>query len=349
MTACRVAILGAGLVGRLLAWRLARRGVAVEVYEAGPLDAPRSAAHTAAAMIAPYSEVVVSDRSIFDAGQTALEVWPRWLAELREDGGPQVAYTACGTLALAHPRDGAELDQFQRELQRHLGADNAAVALDGPGVAACEPQLGQRFGRALWLPGEAHLDNRGLLAGLLATATAQGATIHPASPRSPTDLASAQGLHWVVDCRGMGAGAELATLRGVRGEVMWVETREVQLTHALRLMHPRYQLYMVPKPNHRYIIGATEIESEDRSPISLRSLLELGSALYSIHPAFAEARVLELDTNLRPSLPDNLPQLNRQPRLANGAEVLSINGLYRHGYLLAPDLITRAEAQILDT
>ena len=64
-------------------------------------------------------------------------------------------------------------------------------------------------------------------------------------------------------------------------------------------MHPRYKLYIVPKPHGRFIIGATELESEDRSPMSLQSLLELGSALYTLNPAFAEARILELDANLR--------------------------------------------------
>ena len=72
-------------------------------------------------------------------------------------------------------------------------------------------------------------------------------------------------------------------------------------------MHPRYPLYVVPRPGQRFVVGATELESEDRGPATLRSVLELGSALYSLHPALAEARVLHTATALRPALNDHLP------------------------------------------
>jgi len=105
-------------------------------------------------------------------------------------------------------------------------------------------------------------------------------------------------------------------------------------------MHPRYKLYAVPKPNHQFIIGATEIESEDTSPISLQSTLELSSALYTLHPAFAQARVIETDTNLRPAYPNNQPQITQTDQL------MSINGLYRHGFLLAPALVAESIQQL---
>jgi glycine oxidase len=127
----------------------------------------------------------------------------------------------------------------------------------------------------------------------------------------------------------------------VRGEVLWVHTREVQLQRPVRFMHPRYKLYVVPKPGQHFIIGATEIESEDRSPISLRSNLELSSALYALNPAFAEARITTTDVNLRPALMDNLPRIERQPGLVRA------NGLYRHGYLLAPAVVEALTAEVL--
>src|SRR5690606_12967711 len=107
----------------------------------------------------------------------------------------------------------------------------------------------------------------------------------------------------IIDCRGMGSKQSDSRVRGVRGEVMWIHSPEFHLQHALRLMHPRYKLYVVPKPGQRFIIGATEIESEDRSAISLQSTLELASALYTINPVLAESRVIETDSNLRPALP----------------------------------------------
>jgi glycine oxidase len=82
------------------------------------------------------------------------------------------------------------------------------------------------------------------------------------------------------------------------------------------------------------VIGATEIESDDLSPVSVRSALELLSAAYTVHPGFGEARVVEMNAQARPTLRDNLPRLRWL-----GPRRLQINGLYRHGFLIAPALL----------
>jgi glycine oxidase len=129
----------------------------------------------------------------------------------------------------------------------------------------------------------------------------------------------------------------------VRGEVFWLHAPGVQLNRALRLMHPRHSVYIVPRPGDLVVVGASEIESEDRSPVSLRSTLELLSAAHSVIPALAEARVVHSESNLRPTLPDNLPLLSRE------AGITRINGLYRHGWLIAPAIVEEALAQELLT
>ena len=101
----------------------------------------------------------------------------------------------------------------------------------------------------------------------------------------------------------------------------------------VRLMHPRYQLYVAPRPNGEFVVGATELESEDAGPVTVRSVLELASALYSLHPAFGEARILRMSAALRPAFDDHLPKVEQQ------GGVWHINGLYRHGYLCAPALV----------
>jgi glycine oxidase len=90
------------------------------------------------------------------------------------------------------------------------------------------------------------------------------------------------------------------------------------------------------------MIGATMIESDGAQRISARSLLELLSAAYALHPAFGEAEILETGVGLRPAFPDNLPRL----RHVGGA--LHVNGLYRHGFLLAPALARRAALALLE-
>src|SRR5688572_15103815 len=119
-----IAVAGGGLLGRLLAWRLLRLGYGVHLLEKGSLEQSPSAAQTAAAMISPMSEVVVSERAIYDLGIQALALWPQWLEELRLEAQSQVHYAAPGSLVVAHPADMAELEQFYRDLDFHLGADN---------------------------------------------------------------------------------------------------------------------------------------------------------------------------------------------------------------------------------
>jgi len=110
----------------------------------------------------------------------------------------------------------------------------------------------------------------------------------------------------------------------------------VNLQRPIRLLHPRHRVYLVPRDEGRIVVGASEIESEDRSPISLRSTVELLAAAHSVIPELAEARIIHSETNLRPALPDNLPLMVAIKGLTR------INGLFRHGWLIAPALVEQA-------
>ena len=141
-----------------------------------------------------------------------------------------------------------------------------------------------------------------------------------------------------IDCRGK--DADDSDLRGVRGEAIRVFAPEVRLIRSVRLMHPKYQLYVSPRPDNVYVIGATQIESSATTPMTVRSALELLSAAYTLHAGFAEAEILELNVGVRPAYPDNVPRVQWR----NG--VLQINGLYRHGYLVAPAVIQAAMDEV---
>jgi glycine oxidase len=99
----------------------------------------------------------------------------------------------------------------------------------------------------------------------------------------------------------------------------------------VRLIHPRWPLYVIPREGNLFMLGATSIEAEDTG-VSVRSALELLGAAYAVHPAFAEARVVEFGSGLRPAFPDNLPRIKIDERR------IAVNGLYRHGFLVAPAL-----------
>jgi glycine oxidase len=159
---------------------------------------------------------------------------------------------------------------------------------------------------------------------LLEQAQAAGADVRLGEGEFPADA------DIVVDCRGLAARSDLPNLRGVRGERIVVKSREVNLSRPVRLLHPRFPLYVVPWGNGVHMIGATVIESEESGPITLRSALDLLSAAYALDPAFAEAEIVLQGAGARPALPDNRPRI-----IVNGRYIY-VNGLYRHGFLLAP-------------
>jgi glycine oxidase len=135
-------------------------------------------------------------------------------------------------------------------------------------------------------------------------------------------------------------------LRGVRGEVIRLYAPEVKLRRPTRLIHPRYPIYIAPKENDVYVVGATEIESDDLSEMSVRSAMELLSAVYTVHSGFAEARILEMATQCRPTLKNNLPEI-RMAKDKGLADLILINGLYRHGFMIAPAVLDCA-LQVLE-
>jgi len=336
-----VAIAGAGLAGRLTAWRLARAGWQVSLFDAAARDDTRSASAVAAAMLSPLAELAVCDMAVFDMAQRAMTLWPGWLAELRADSDRSVFHRRDGALVVAHAADGGSLAHFEQVLRVKLPAAHQAnlQAVDGAGVARLEPSLAGRFERGLYLEGEGQIANDELLLALATALDRRGVRWHEGDRVQSLrdgELRSAQGIcraDVLIDTRGVGARADWRGLRGVRGEVLTLACPGVTLQRPVRLMHPRYQLYVVPRPNQRFVVGATELESEDTGPITLRSVLELGSALYSLHPGFGEARVLHTAAALRPALEDH------RPALRHHAGVWQLNGLYRHGYLCAPALV----------
>jgi glycine oxidase len=189
------------------------------------------------------------------------------------------------------------------------------------------------------LPGEAQIDTVQAMRALHDDAAAHwrwGRRVVGMAPgRLDLDDGSAPRFDAVFDLRGLGARPDLP-VRGVRGETVWLHAPGHGLTRPLRLLHPRHRIYIAPRPCDVLVVGASEIESEDRSEVSLKTGVEMMTAAYSVLPALQEARILRLDRNLRPALPDNEPHVASRPGLVR------INGLFRHGWLIAPALVDDA-------
>ena len=350
-----VGIAGAGLAGRLLAWRLLRAGLRVSLFDAHTRTDRSSAGPTAAAMLSPTAELAAADAGIHALGVASLSLWPQWLAELHAQTGREVYFRREGTLVVAHAADRGALDHYTALLRAHLPPEGGAAAMQALGaeqIAALEPLLAGRFAQGLYLPQEGQLANDQLYAALAAALDAglaacggawhEGVAIDAVAPAALLDAHGRRhGFDLAVDCRGIGARNGVPGLHGVRGEVLTVFAPGVSLRRPVRLIHPRYAIYVAPRPGGQFVVGATELDSEDAGPPTLRSTLELGSALYSLHPEFGEARVLRLAAALRPALPDHHPVAG-----PDASGVWRINGLFRHGYLIAPALVRQVEQGI---
>jgi glycine oxidase len=323
----QVTVMGAGIAGLACAVELAERGADVEVVDRGEKLGAAGCSWYAGGMLAPWCELESAEPLIAKLGAESLS-W--WCAHL-----PSTALN--GSLVVAHGRDTGELANFSRRTEQFEW-------LDGEAIARLEPDLGGRFNKALFFKDEGHLDPRAALAALvrrldeLKVPVRFGVTLAMAPACWGTPSTQRQ----IVDCTGLASRDVLTDLRGVKGEMLILRLREISLSRPVRVLHPRIPLYIVPRGDGLFMVGATMIESDQPTRISARSMLELLSAAYALHPAFGEAEIVEMGTGVRPAFPDNLPRIRWY------GDTLYVNGMFRHGFLLAPALARRVAGILLE-
>ena len=302
-----ITLLGGGVCGLAMAAEFSARGADVTVADpAGPIGT-HACSWWAGGMLAPECEGVLTEPEVVRQGRKAADWWT--------EKGTDVVRN--GTLVVALGRDQSDLTTFARR------AGASAAWLDQDGIAALEPDLAGRATRALFVESESHLDPRRSLTGLRSRLAARGVHFMTDAPDTPGH---------VIDCRGLAARDALPDLRGVKGEMLVVRSPDISLSRPVRLLHPRFPLYIVPRGHGEFMLGATQIEGTERNRATLRSVMELMNAAYALHPAFGEAELLEVGVDARPAFADN------QPRIRHLGDRICVNGLFRHGFLLAPML-----------
>lgn len=344
-----VAIVGAGLIGRLIACLLAQQGIKVTLFDKDSREGKLSAAFAAAGLLTPLGESLTCDANMVAMGRRSLKLWPKLISQL----SLEVPFQHQGSLIVNHHQDFAEFQRFYRHIKRNYPS-YLVKSLEQNQLEMLEPALAIKFSQGLLIEDEGLIDNRALLIALkqrlieLKVNWQFNTNVLSIKPSQVETKQQSQTFDLVIDSRGLGANMsaskcegelknepdstqyQFSDLRGVRGELLHVYAPEVSISRPVRLMHPRYKLYLAPRDQHHYVLGATEIESDDTKPITVQSSLELLSALYSLHPGFAEAQVIEQVSQCRPAFSDN------KPRIISHSGLIQVNGLYRHGYLISP-------------
>lgn len=304
----KILIKGKGIGGLTVAFELSKRGHQVTI--SAPINAfEKSASWYAGGMLAPFCERENNAQIIEDLGLAALDWWIENFPSLVKRNG---------TLVVAPPRDIAELRRFAAKTKSH-------EEIDAKKITALEPDLAGRFQSGLFFSKEAHIDPRKALLALRDELLIQGATfVDVGETESCYDI--------IIDATGISRLGEDPDLRGIRGEMLILRCRDVHFSRPIRLLHPRIPLYIVPRDEDLFMLGATMIESDFRGGISARSMMELLNAAYTLQPAFSEAEIVEAGTGIRPAYPDNIP------RVTQNGKYIFINGFFRHGYLLSPEM-----------
>lgn len=333
----QVGIIGAGVVGRLLAWHLSQQNVEVHLFDQDNIEKGKGCSWAAAAMISPLAERAILSKACYQMGLDSLQWWPKILKSLPTE----VFYQANGTMVVCASQHKALLDHFVKEIKLSEPEINLSI-LDKAAISSLEPSLHSLIG--CYLPNEACINPAlffNALAQYLLNHQVKWHANHQVISLSHQTIVTDKGDHQVdkiFDCRGLGATPLLSKLRGVRGEIVFCRSDAIDLKHVIRLLHARFPCYLVPQGEGIYAIGATQIEGSTHKNVSIHSALALLSAAVTVYPELREAEILELKSNFRPATLSHLPLLEEKEG------VTYINGMFRHGFLLAPALTAQVAA-----
>lgn len=338
----RVIVVGAGIIGRSVAWRLARRGASVTVVDPDP---SQSAARVAAGMLGPVGEAHFGEDDLLALNLESADRWPRFAAELGREGGADPGYVESGTLLVARDLDDRrELDRWAAFVQSR---GRAVEPLDARALRRREPALGVSARGGLWVVGDHQVNPRATLEALASATARRGvaevaaAAVAVEAQRVELDDGRVLVADAVVGCAGWSTRDLLdVPLRPVKGQVvrLGATRRAVLPTHVIRGL----DVYVLPRPDGEIVVGATSEEvGPDRTVTAgaVRTLLEEARRLL---PGLDEAPLRECAAGLRPATPDGAPVLDT----VHGVHVAT--GHHRNGVLLAPVTADAVAAAVCD-
>lgn len=338
------AIIGAGVAGLAIGWRLARAGMDVTIFERD--TAGQGASWSAAGMLAPSSEVAFEEDALLHLGLKSLALFPDFVAELEQDSGVDVDYRDEGTLLIGLDADDATALEHTHDYRVRCGLN--AEKLDAQQARELEPGLDPSLQSALYIGSDHQVDPRLLTQALARAFTRAGGRLIEHCPVESIDcddakvhaLTTAAGERvasenilvaagaWTRSIAGLPPGI-LPRVRPVRGQMLSVALGEPALCrHVIRAP----DAYLVPKSDGRLLIGATMEERGFNPAPTAGGVFELLRGAWETLPGIYDQDLFDIWTGFRPVSIDNLPVLG--PTAIDGLWLAAGHG--RNGILLAP-------------
>lgn len=351
----RIVIVGGGIVGLSLGWQLARRGRSVEILERD--RAGRGASWVAAGMLAPGAEAGFEEEDLLRLTEASLRLYPQCIQELEEDSGRKVAMDRSGSLMIGLNRD--DVERLRRLMRFRERVGLAAEWLDGAVAREREPLLSPRTCAAVWMPGDAQVNNRAMVEALIRGVKSRGGKIHEETPvrsisirngrvrgvRAGEEMMEAETVVvaagcWSRDIAGIPTAIAPA-VRPVKGQILTLRMSDAcRPKHAVRAP----DVYLAPKDDGRLMVGATSEEMGFDTLPTAGPIMKLLQRAWEAMPAIYELHLEEIQVGLRPGSRDHAP-------LLGGTDVQGLfyaTGHYRHGILLTP-ITAYAMSELLTT
>ena len=352
-----VAIIGAGVIGLGIAWRLAARGVSVAVFDKGVSGA--GASHAAAGMLAACAEAEPGEEALVTLGRVSQARWPAFAAELKQASGVDVGLRPEGTLVVALTSDDQARLSHQLTFQQKLGLPLQWIS--AAETRRREPHLAGKLAGAVFSPEDTQVDNRKLAAALRIAAEAAGARIreHQEVKTISSDAGRVDGIILAdgtkvgADVVVLAAGAWSRSIDGLAPELR-PPVRPIKGQMLALRMDPAAPLlthvvwapgaYLVPRLDGRLLVGATVEEKGYDTSLTAGGILTLLEAAWRVVPAVEELPIDEMWVGHRPGSRDDAPIVGPGP--AQG--LIYATGHHRNGILLTPVTVDAVARLVLE-
>ena len=348
-------VIGAGIIGASIAWKLARAGLRVSILDAGTMGGEASWA--GAGMLAPGGEVETRDIWL-DLALESLRMYPDYVTQLDAESGVSIDYRRCGAVEVAF--EGGEYEALARraELQRPMGIPS--LVLDGSELRQLVPIFDRASAGALFYPADAIVDPRDIMRALRTACCAAGVEIREgwravriqlSADSVQVENTSGDVLRAAAAVLAAGAWSSEIAVSGitipplprafpVKGHLTAYNCSPRTLGPILRRGHT----YLLQRSSGFTIAGTSSEDAGFDRSIDAEVVSDITARACELLPALAGERPVAAWAGFRPAADSAGPVIQR----AGDSPLWLAYGHYRNGILLAPVTAARISREIAE-